>query len=159
MIYIRTYNSSTNKESWSKTAPGGVACLISAPTEGFSVTNNTWVTVPFATISDTTHFTNTSGVIKPIIAGSYLVTYAFYTSNQSIGAISVRFNHTDRQEFNGYIHDNLFDNASATSLFYFDGTADTLALQVKQTSGSSRQMCMNGTDYYAFMTFTRVAEG
>ena len=158
MILTHTYNTDTKRQQWQQNTILGVFCRVHTVAENTSVANNTWTNVPFTTITDTTNFNLTANVVKPLVPGTYAVFYGFYTSNQAIGIITARFNHSDRTEVVGVAGNNSEDDISGMSLFYFDGINDTISLQIRHANGSSRTIFVTGTDYYAYINLVKVGE-
>lgn len=154
MILIKSYNTSTFKEKWIKKEIS-VPCRAYEPLENFSVADNTWTNIPFGEISDASNFEISAGYqVKPLIEGLYYVSYVFFTSNQAIGPIRVRFNHSDRIESIGVGFNQ--EPSSGSSIFYFDGTNDEIALQIKHNNGSPRSIFMTGTEYFVNMCLLKV---
>lgn len=158
MIYTLTYNTETGKQEMKRGVPGGYSTRISTVTENTSIANNTWTNIPFSANSNTADFTLSANTVKPLVPGTYAVYAGFYTSNQAIGIITVRLNHSDRTEIIGVAGNNSEDDVSGMSLFYFDGVNDTVSLQIRHQNGSSRSIFMTGTDYYCYMNLVRVGE-
>jgi len=158
MIYTLTYNSDTQQKEMKPGTPGSYFARIHNVTENTSIPNATWTNIPFNSNSNTDNFTLSANTVKPLVAGTYAVQFAFYTSNQAIGMIKIRLNHTDRIDAIGLCSNNAEDNASGMSLFYFDGVNDTVSLQVFHGNGASRSIFMTGTEYYCYMNLIRVGD-
>lgn len=158
MILTHTYNTDTKREQWQQNPVLGVFCRVHTVTENTSIPNATWTNIPFNSNSNTANFTLSSNTVKPLIPGTYAVQFAFYTSNQAIGMIKIRLNHTDRIDAIGICANNAEDNASGMSLFYFDGVNDTVSLQIFHGNGAPRSIFGTGTEYYCYMNLIRVGD-
>jgi len=158
MIFIRTYDTTTKKESWSQNPElAGMVCVLTAPTANFNVNTATWITVPYQTKTvDSDYYTLSGGIVTPLLPGWYKVTihaqdkspFGSFQMQQRVAATT-----RNHEICNSYPE----QSAGGSTLIYCDGTDDTIAHQIYQATGSTVQYCQAGYNHWFWMNIHFVA--